>query len=214
MVLTVVKYAAKSSSSESLRIPGWRAGAADARAGILLPAGCRLCEELLTHASRLPICETCLASFARITDPVCSVCGLPVDALPIQHPSPAAPVRAEETVCPACADDTFHFDRARSFARYQESLVRAIVLLKFEEMDPLADWFADRLAEVVQSHEDVLKADMVVPVPLHKVRRRERGFNQAEILSKRVPKRLGLPHQGSPLVRKPPPTDHPLLTSL
>src|SRR5258708_1202065 len=210
MVLTVVKYAAKSSSSESLCIPVWHAGAADALASIFLPAGCRLCEELLTRASRLPICETCLASFARITDPVCSVCGLPMDALPVQHPSPAAPVRGEETLCPACADDTFHFDRARSFARYQESLVRAIVLLKFEEMDPLADWFADRLAEVVQSHEDVLKADMVVPVPLHKVRRRERGFNQAELLSKRVAKRLAPSPHGRPLLPNRPPPHKPL----
>src|SRR5258708_3058210 len=124
------------------------------------------------------------------------LCGVPVDALPVRHPSPAAAVRAEENLCPACANDTFHFDRARSFARYQESLVRAIVLLKFEEMDPLADWFADRLADVVRSHEDVLKADMVVPVPLHKVRRRGRGFNQAEVLSKRVAKRLRAVLQG------------------
>ena len=50
----------------------------------------------------------------------------------------------------SCRDDTFHFDRARSLARYQDSLVRAIVLLKFEEMDPLSDWFAKRLVEVVQ----------------------------------------------------------------
>src|SRR2546430_93859 len=187
---------AKASTLESLRIPVWLAGAADALASIFLPAGCRLCEELLTHASRLPICETCLASFARITDPVCSVCGLPVDALPVQHPSPVAPVRPEETLCPVCADDTFHFDRARSFARYQESLVRAIVLLKFEEMDPLADWFADRLADVVRQNSATLQADLIVPVPLHKYRQRERGFNQAELLSKRLAKKLKMPHQG------------------
>ncbi len=207
------KSVAKVSSSESLRLPGWLAEAADALASIFLPAGCRLCEELLTRASRLPICEQCLTSFARIADPLCSVCGLPLDALPVHHPSPAAPVPAEETLCPACADDTFHFDRARSFARYQESLVRAIVLLKFEEMDPLADWFADRLTGVVRLHAKELAADIVVPVPLHKTRRRERGFNQAELLAKRVAKRLGLPHQGVLLVRKRPRPDKHLLTS-
>jgi predicted amidophosphoribosyltransferase len=89
--------------------------------------------------------------------------------------------------------EKFHFHRARSFARYQDSLVRTIVLLKFEDMEPLADWFADRLADVVRENGKALEADVVVPVPLHKIRRRERGFNQAELLlSKWLAKRLGL----------------------
>ena len=54
---------------------------------------------------------------------------------------------------------------------------------------------------------------MIVPVPLHNIRRRERGFNQAEMLSKRPAKRLGLPHQGILLLRKRPRPDKHLLTS-
>jgi len=46
-----------------------------------------------------------------------------------------------EDVCIGCRSEKFPFNRARSFARYQDSLVRAIVWLKFEEMEPLADWF-------------------------------------------------------------------------
>ena len=56
------------------------------------------------------------------------------------------------------------------FFRYDGLLVRAIVMLKFEEMDPLADWFADQLCEVAfRSGQN--GADIVVSVPLHKVRR-------------------------------------------
>jgi competence protein ComFC len=79
--------------------------------------------------------------------------------------------------------------------------------LKFEEMELLADWFADRLAEVVRENGTALKADLLVPVPLQKTRRRERGFNRAEMLSKRLAKRPGLPHQGILLVRKRPRPD-------
>lgn len=75
-------------------------------------------------------------------------------------------------LCEQRRDDTYHFDRARSFARYEDSLVRAIVLLKFEEMDPLADWFADRLAEVAEHPSREMQADVIVPVPLHKDRHR------------------------------------------
>jgi ComF family protein len=49
-------------------------------------------------------------------------------------------------------------------------------------------------------------------VPLHKVRERERGFNQAELLAKRLAKRLKLPHEGILLVRKRPRPDKHLLT--
>lgn len=90
--------------------------------------------------------------------------------------------------------------------------MRTIVLLKFEDMEPLAGWFADRLADVVRRNGKALEADVVVPVPLHKIRCRERGFNQAELLSKWLAKRLGLAHQGVLLVRKLPRLDKHLLT--
>jgi ComF family protein len=118
-----------------------------------------------------------------------------------------------EDVCIACRSEKLHFDRVRSFARYLGSLVRAIVVLKFEEMEPPADWFADRLVEVVRENGMALEADVIVPVPLHKIRRRERGSNQAELLSERLAKQLKLPHQSILLVRKRPHPDKHLLTS-
>jgi predicted amidophosphoribosyltransferase len=42
-------------------------------------------------------------------------------------------------------------ERARSFAVYEGAVVRAIVLLKFEQIEPLGAWFAERLAELGQS---------------------------------------------------------------
>ena len=53
-------------------------------------------------------------------------------------------------LCPACRDKTYAFERARSFAAYEGALVRAILLLKFEQIEPLGAWFAERLAEIVK----------------------------------------------------------------
>jgi len=72
-------------------------------------------------------------------------------------------------------------------------VVRAILLLKFEQMEPLGAWFAERLAEVVNSEADRLAADVVVPVPLQRERERERGYNQAALLSKPWQKGCGCP---------------------
>jgi len=200
-------------ASERWRAPAWLAEAGGALARIVLPAGCRLCEQLLTGGSRLPVCGDCLASFPRIRGSVCRECGVPIDSVFGDEDSDGAgPGELFEDVCLGCRSEKFHFDRARSFARYQGSLVHAMVLLKFAAME-LADWFADRLAEEIGENGTAMKADLIVPVPLHKIGRRERGVNRAEMLSKRLAKRLGLPRQGILLVRKRPQPDKHLLTS-
>ncbi|MCU1315927.1 MAG: phosphoribosyltransferase [Candidatus Acidoferrum typicum] len=82
--------------------------------------------------------------------------------------------------------------------------MRAILLLKFEQIEPLGGWFAERLAEVVKTEGDRLAADVVVPVPLHRERERERGYNQAALISKPLAKRLRLPHKAVLLMRARP----------
>ena len=144
-------------------------------------------------ASRVPLCEECLASFERVPDIICEVCGRPLAGL----------TREEEqlVLCPACQDRTYAFDRARSFAVYRDAVVRAILLLKFEQIEPLGAWFAERLAEVIRGEGEGLPADVVVPVPLHRERERERGYNQAALLSKPLAKRLRLPNKAVLLMR-------------
>jgi ComF family protein len=127
---------------------------------------------------------------------VCEVCGRPLPGWACNDEAPA-----ETRLCPACRNKTYAFDRARSFAVYEGALTRAIVLLKFEQIEPLGAWFAERLAELVNAEGAALAADVVVPVPLHRTRERERGYNQAALLSKPLAKRLRLPHKAVLLMR-------------
>jgi len=93
---------------------------------------------------------------------------------------------------------------------YKAGLVRAIVLLKFERVEPLGHWFAGRLAEVAR--REALVADVVVPVPLHRQRERERGYNQADLIAKPLARKLGLPYRAVLLVRTKPRPDKHILT--
>lgn len=172
---------------------GWLAEISDALVSVVFPSGCRICERLLTSASRVPVCEECLSSFARVAGTACEVCGRPMPGLTGKPEQPL--------LCPACQNRTYAFDRARSFALYEEAVVRAILLLKFEQIEPLGAWFAERLAELVSADGERLAADVVVPVPLHRERERERGYNQAALVSKPLAKRLRLPHKAVLLVR-------------
>lgn len=158
--------------------------ALDAMASIVFPAPCRVCGATLTSASRIPICANCLASFVLIKDPMCQCCGRPFI-------SPVA-AQAIRPLCRLCRAQEYAFERARSYALYNDPLVSAITLLKYEEVTCLGDWFAARLAEVVAKAGEDFQADVVVPVPLHPARQRERGYNQAELIARPLARRLKL----------------------
>jgi len=99
-----------------------------------------------------------------------------------------------------------------STAVYEGALVRAILLLKFDNIDPLGKLFARRLAEVMVEGGAAFQADVVVPVPLHRQRERERGYNQAALIAKPLAKRLGLPYKSVLLTRIRPRPDKHLLS--
>jgi ComF family protein len=159
---------------------------------------------LLTHATRVPICDECLASFETLPRKICEVCGSPLRAFNEQEDT--------RRLCPACQHKTYAFECVRSFAFYDRALVRAILLLKFERIEPLGGWFAARLAELVEREREALRADVVVPVPLHPVREKERGYNQADLLAKPLAKKLGLPRQAVLLMRTRPRPDKRVLS--
>jgi ComF family protein len=202
-------------SSSGRRLGGWIAGAGDALVSVLFPADCRICEGLLTRASRVPICGECLAAFRTLPQRVCELCGWPLEA-----PFAAARARCgpadgqaqESLACTICPGRTFAFDRARSYAAYDGAVVRAIVMLKFERIEPLGAWFADRLWETVKRDGKALAADIVVPVPLHRQRERERGYNQADLVARPLARRLGLPYRAVLLVRTRPRPDKQVLS--
>ena len=186
------------------RVGGWLATTGEALASIFLPADCRLCDEVLTRASRLPICEECLASFEPLSRQICRVCGIPIPTF--------SGGSDELRVCPECQSRKYAFDSVRSYALYDRAVIKAILLLKFERMEPLGAWFAARLAEIVERECELLAADVIVPVPLHRIREKERGYNQAQFLARPLAKRLKRPCQPVLLVRTRPRPEKRLLS--
>jgi ComF family protein len=191
---------------------GWLAEARDALVSVFFPADCRTCDRFLTRASRIPICDDCLASFLPLSGKLCEICGRPI----MPGTENRSPTGIEVPRCALCRtrpgqeESLYSFDLARSYASYEGVLVRAILLLKFERMEPLGQWFAERLAELVR--QEALAPDVVVPVPLHRQRERERGYNQADLIAKPLARRLKLPHGAVLLMRTRPRPDKHLLS--
>ena len=111
---------------------------------------------------------------------------------------------ANRPLCRLCRLGFYSFERARSYGVYDDALSRAVVLLKYEGVKRLGGWFAARLGEIVLGGGDEWRAELVVPVPLHADRLRERGYNQAELIARPLAKLLGLKFSPCLLVRTKP----------
>jgi ComF family protein len=146
----------------------------------LFPSDCRICGTALVKISRLPVCQECLDAMAPIAGGVCTVCGERLF-------SPYAVTGAAgEPRCGLCRRVEPAFARAAAYGSYEGGLRELIHLLKYGSVRPAANVLGRMLAEAIQTLEPELPADSVavVPVPLHRNRLCERGFNQAELIAR------------------------------
>lgn len=142
--------------------------------------GCFLCGEHNTKRNNTPICEKCLnillnwqTRFKR-----CSLCGR---YLPLGY--------GEK--CGECLSFTWYFDIARSFAPYQGSLKEAIYRFKYRGRKNLARPLGYLLKELLVS-EVSFRPHFAVPVPLFPQKLKERGYNQALLLSRELGQLAGI----------------------
>ena len=142
---------------------------------VLFPSDCRLCQTSLNNISRIPVCDECLAEIHPTRAPQCVLCG---DRLA------AAALLMGDGRCSNCRDSAPDFDRALSFGEYEAGLRGLIHLLKYERVTPVAAPLGRMLAHTMTELSGSANAALlVIPVPLHKGRRRSRGFNQSELLA-------------------------------
>jgi ComF family protein len=181
-------------------------GMREALASVVFPAPCRICARMLDTGDRIPFCQACIAALKQgLSGPVCARCGRSVVPTPVEQAVVAQ-------LCHMCRREAYDFDIARSFGAYTPAMARAILLLKYGEITPLGGWFARLLLQVIEQEGDALEADAVVPVPLHAVRLRERGYNQADLIARPLARMLGLPFRSFLLVRTRPRPDKLRLT--
>ncbi|MGB7217696.1 MAG: ComF family protein [Vicinamibacterales bacterium] len=148
----------------------------DGLLAVLLAPVCAACGAILDRPTRGPVCAGCWASILPLTPPLCDRCG---DVLPTWR---STSVWAAQ--CPRCRRTRRQVDRARAIGAYDGALRAVIHALKYEGRRslarPLAALMRARGADVLEG------SDWLVPVPLHRSRRRERGFNQAADLARHL----------------------------
>lgn len=157
---------------------------------IIFPEKCRLCGERVRDQGGLPICLDCWGKLETITPPFCTICGIPFTSKEgISHP------------CSLCLRKPPSFKVARAVGKYSGPLREAIIELKYKGRGSIARRLGMMMADMVARDPELSDIELLLPVPLHRSRMRERGFNQSELLAKAMGKELGIEVNTSSLIR-------------
>jgi ComF family protein len=154
----------------------------DAGLGLVYPEVCQLCGQARATPRESFVCAECRSAVRYVEPPLCSHCGLPFQG---------AITGAFE--CAQCKEMQWAFRFARSAVVARDEVLEVIHRYKYKR----AMWFEPLLAEwlISRAKPELLPTDWdwLVPVPLHRTKQREREFNQAERLAKRLSEAIGIP---------------------
>lgn len=149
------------------------------------PPHCESCGTAIAEAA-LVLCSRCRSDLPLIALPRCHRCSFPFDGEMAGFP---------EFECHDCRERRFAFDCCVAPFRFRNPIRKMILELKYQRQsrlgDPLGEWLGECVATDARLASVTL--DGIVPAPLHPVRLRERGFNQAELLAEKVAARTGVP---------------------
>lgn len=145
---------------------------------IIYPHRCPVCDRIPEYGRR--ICPECEKELVFIEEPVCKSCGKPLEM-------------EQEEYCYDCNRHAHKYDSGKALLIYQGKVRDSLWRFKYRNRREYAYYYAKKTAE--QYGRWILQrgVEAVVPVPLHKQRRKERGYNQAELYARHLGKLLGIP---------------------
>ncbi len=147
---------------------------------IFYPPSCVVCSCPHLTLPDMEWCEACLNRMPWVRAPMCPSCGRPFSK------SPSFP----DHLCGECLLGAFHFDSARSSFYHVDFVRDALHAVKFGAQLHFIRPLSQALVHTARRW-DGLAVDLVLPVPLHPRRLRERGFNQSALLAKFLAKKIG-----------------------
>ncbi|MBM3236975.1 ComF family protein [Candidatus Poribacteria bacterium] len=152
----------------------------------IYPAQCRCCEQYMGVGKVHYICDDCWEQIEFISEPYCEICGKPVEPNAISD-------HGGTHKCRWCRQQHPKFSKARSIALYEPTLRQAIHLFKYESKVVMVKHFAELIKGAAPGLFDLSDYNYLIPVPLHKSRYAERGFNQSELLARELKNLFDIP---------------------
>jgi ComF family protein len=131
------------------------------------------------------ICRSCRERLVRVRPSLCPQCGKP---------------ESTGTLCFSCRNWQVTIDGIRSPFQFEGVIREAILQLKYRNLRALSETLAELLDDYLSANP--LPSEVLVPVPIHQKRLRERGYNQSSLLAQKLGKLVNLPVVDDSLIRQ------------
>jgi len=149
---------------------------------VIYPARCVGCSDTLHHEKEKYFCGPCHEQIKYLNKSMCPVCGIAFLNSP-----------AESHLCGKCLEKSPYFTVARAVAAYENVILETIHRFKYGRDLSVGSILASFMADFQFPDFDYRNYSLIVPVPLHVKKMRERGFNQSVILAQALNKKWRLP---------------------
>ncbi|MDD5617749.1 MAG: ComF family protein [Candidatus Omnitrophica bacterium] len=119
------------------------------------------------------ICDECFYGIKRHIPPFCSKCGRSLNDME----------NISRGICASCMDKQYYFDRAHSLCVYKGDIKELIHRFKYNQKLQYKIIFEKLIREFLQNFNILRDIDLIIPIPLHPARLREREYNQSQIIA-------------------------------
>lgn len=154
---------------------------------LLYPARCPVCHGIIR--GRGSACASCRKQLPYIREPKCKKCGKDID-------------RPEDEYCRDCQRFFHGFDKGAAVFAYNDLMRHSISMFKYHNRREYADFYAEEMQEHCSCLLKQARPDVILPIPLHRQKKRQRGFNQTELVAKKLGRRIQVPVDTEYLIRK------------
>lgn len=152
-------------------------GIAEIVLDLAFPPRCPVCDQIIPFRGG-DICGKCLEKLKPINGPICMKCG--------------KPLKEEDEYCFDCKTKKHLYKQGVSVFEYRD-IAPSIYRFKYGGRQEYAFFFGRCMAWKLEGRIKQWKAEALVPIPIHPSRKRQRGYNQAELLAKVISARTGVP---------------------
>lgn len=146
---------------------------------LLFPRRCPVCGQIVMPGGE-KICPGCKKELSFVSGPLCLKCG---KELAVE----------EAEYCLDCRKHKRSVEFGAALLNYSGAAARSVAQIKYRNRREYLDYYSEEMVRCLGPRIRRMQAQILIPVPVHPARKRQRGYNQAEELAVRLGKITGIP---------------------